>query len=353
MDPASQPEHQVWPSPRWLLAALGLTGVLLAIVLVVPRLLYPPLSDRELDRDKVTGKDRIQLQNDRLKLQNDARATLLQGLAGGVLLLGAYFTWRQVQSTRRQLSIAEQGQLTERFTRAVDQLGSDRLDLRLGGIYALERIARDSPLDRATIGEVLTAYIRQRSPWPPSQPGQYQPDWPLYGPHGQPELRARALDLQATLTVLGRGPFPKPSNPQAGLAARLDLHQVDLRRADLIDANLQGANLREAHLEGAVLRGANLQAAILSQADLEGAFLADAHLEGAVLTAADLTGARLERASLNGAHLEGADLWEAELGSTELRGGHADDRTRWPSAWNRQRAQTAGVDFPAGEAEGI
>lgn len=164
MDPASQPEHRVWPSPRWLLAALGLTAVLLAIVLAMPRLLYPPLSDRELDRDKVTGKDRIQLQNDRLKLQNDARATLLQGLAGGVLLLGAYFTWRQLQSTRRQLSIAEQGQLTERFTRAVDQLGSDRLDLRLGGIYALERIARDSPPDRATIGEVLTAYIRQRSP---------------------------------------------------------------------------------------------------------------------------------------------------------------------------------------------
>jgi hypothetical protein len=262
-----------------------------------------------------------------------------------VLLLGAYFTWRQVQATRQQLYLTEQGQLTERFTRAVDQLGSDRLDVRLGGIYALERIARDYPPDRSTIGEVLTAYIRQRSPWPPSQPGQYQPNWPLYGQQGQPELRARALDLQAALTVLGRGPFPKPSDPELRQAARLDLHQVDLRRADLIEAHLEGANLREAHLEGAVLRGAQLQAAILPQADLEGAFLADAHLEGAVLTAAELTGARLERASFAGAHLEGANLQDAELTNTDLRGAHANDRTIWPSSWNRQRAEAAGVHF--------
>ena len=190
--PMNQSGRQRWPSARWLLSGLGLTAVLLAVVLVAPRLLYPALNDQELDRDKVTGRDRVQLRNDRLRLQNDARATLLQGLAGGVLLLGAYFTWRQVQATRQQLYLTEQGQLTERFTRAVDQLGSDRLDVRLGGIYALERIARDYPPDRSTIGEVLTAYIRQRSPWPPSQPGQYQPNWPLYGQQGQPELRARA-----------------------------------------------------------------------------------------------------------------------------------------------------------------
>jgi hypothetical protein len=34
-------------------------------------------------------------------LQNEAGATLLQGLAGGVLLLGAYFTWRQLQLSRQ------------------------------------------------------------------------------------------------------------------------------------------------------------------------------------------------------------------------------------------------------------
>lgn len=76
----------------------------------------------------------MQLRNDRLRLQNDARAALLQGLAGGVLLLGAHLTWRQLQlsrqqlthtlqasgeqldTTRRQLVIAPEGQLAERFS---------------------------------------------------------------------------------------------------------------------------------------------------------------------------------------------------------------------------------------------
>lgn len=69
--------------------------------------------------------------------------------------------WRQVQ-------VGREGQITERFTRAIEHLGKDKsLDERLGGIYALERIARDSPVDRRTITEVLTAYVRSHSPRPP------------------------------------------------------------------------------------------------------------------------------------------------------------------------------------------
>jgi hypothetical protein len=64
------------------------------------------------------------------------------------------------------------GRVTERLTRAIDQLGHQNLDVRLGCIYALERIAVDSERDRSTIAEVLTAFVRGHAPWPPSQPGQ-------------------------------------------------------------------------------------------------------------------------------------------------------------------------------------
>jgi len=169
---------------RW--PALAILGVafLLWLVLVVPKLLVPARSDASL-RDVADLAKRHELEDARLKMQGDARAVLLQGLGGLAVLLGAYFTFRQLQTgreqlevarrqaqataeqAREQLAIAQQGQVTERFTRAIDQLGSERLDVRLGGIHALERIARDSPPDRSTIGEILTAYIRQRSPWPP------------------------------------------------------------------------------------------------------------------------------------------------------------------------------------------
>jgi uncharacterized protein YjbI with pentapeptide repeats len=261
-----------------------------------------------------------------LKAQNEVRTTLLQGLGGMVLLVGAYFTYRQLQTTR-------EGQITERYTRAIDQLGHAELDVRLGGIYALERIARDSLPDRTTIGEVLTAFVRTHAPWPPRLPGQYVAAAPLAE---MPELQRRAPDVQACLTVLGRGNF----TDSEGRGGRLDLRAVDLRRgnliaahlehANLIDAHLERANVSDANLEGADLDGAQLENAYLPRArlekanlrvaNLEEAFLLDAHLEGAYLLGANLDGAALGGANLTGANLLSAHMRRAYFGGANLTG---------------------------------
>jgi hypothetical protein len=150
---------------RWVAAILLGGGFLLWLVLFAPRLLVPPASGASL-RDVTDAAKRHELRDSRLKLQNDVRTTLLQGVGGLAVLIGAFFTYRQVQTSRRQLEIAQHGQVTERFTRAIDQLGHENLDVRLGGIYALERIANDSAQDRTTVTEVLTAFIRGHAPWP-------------------------------------------------------------------------------------------------------------------------------------------------------------------------------------------
>ncbi|HEX8134914.1 MAG TPA: pentapeptide repeat-containing protein [Actinomycetes bacterium] len=293
--------------------------MLVGVVLVGPRLLYPPLTDRELDRQGVTGgKDRIELKREQGQLQNDARTTLLQALAGGALLLGAYFTWRQVQTGRQQVHLAEQGQITERFTRAIDQLGSDHLDVRLGGIYALERIARDSPGDRATIGEVLTAYVRGHAPWPPRLPDQPPVEAAI---DAVTFLRLRAPDVQAALTVLGRGRFadPDPDAPALDLSDT-DLRRAYLRGADLRRARLYAADLRRAHFEDTDLRGATLTRAYLQEAHLPGASLQDATLYRTDLRDADLTGAILAGADLRHANLQGTKLDGADLRGARLEG---------------------------------
>jgi len=205
-------------------AIFGVLGILWGVLVVAPPLL---IQHRTLEVAKA---------------QNDVRTTLLQGLGGVVLLVGAYFTYRQLRTTR-------EGQITERYTSAIDQLGHAQLDVRLGGIYALERIARDSPADRATIGEVLTAFVRSHSPWPPRLPGQYRDTAPL---DDVPELQVRAADVQACLTVLGRGGFARQDQREI----RLDLHAVDLRHADLRGAHLEQADLRDTHLVGLCQVGA-------------------------------------------------------------------------------------------------
>ena len=84
--------------------------------------------------------------------------------------------------------------MTDRYTKAIEQLGSGKLDIRLSGIYAPERIAHDSPRDHPTVLEVLAAFIREHShePWPPKEPGAKTPG------------RTTRPDVQAAVAVVGR-----------------------------------------------------------------------------------------------------------------------------------------------------
>jgi uncharacterized protein YjbI with pentapeptide repeats len=329
---------------RWTLIGLAALVVVLACILALPQMLV----DWELGAQagRLTATDRA-------KAINDVRATLLQGLAGAAILLGAYFTYRQLQigreqleSGREQLRIAQQGQVTERFTRAIDQLGHAELDVRLGGIYALERIANDSSDDRATIAEILTAFVRGHAPWPPRMPGQYVADAAI---ERVPELQVRAPDVQAALTVLARRQLPpRPSG-------RLDLHATDLRKASLASANLQRANLVLANLAEADLDDANLQKASLNEVNLQRATLASANLEEANLEGAILQGARLVAATLRGTNLVAADLQGARLASADLQGArltsaHLQEANLFGA--NLQKANLFGTNFQGASLDG-
>jgi Pentapeptide repeats (8 copies) len=307
----------------------------------------------------------------RLKAENDVRSALLQALAGAALLAGLIFTGRTYILNR-------EGQRTERFTHAIDQLGNrDSLDVRLGGIYALERIAQESRRDHGPIMEVLTAFVRERASWTEPEddaerlaapaPERFEGDVQdvLTGlrrrirevltafvrkrasrtePEDDAERLAAAVpkrleaDVQAVLTVLGRrNRYLDPPGVRLYLAgtnlenanlAAAHFEGVDLTAANLNGANFEGAHLRDgrferahieranfdgAHLRGAVLRDAHLHGAELRGADMTDAWLPDADLGSAVISAANLEGA-----TLSGANLEDAVLWGARLTGTDL-----------------------------------
>jgi hypothetical protein len=171
--------------------------------------------------------------------------TLAQILGGTALLSGLYFTWRTLQVNR-------EGQITERFTRAIDQLGKIEngqklFEIRVGGIYALERIARESEEDYEPIMEVLTAYVRQNAPLKPEKETAEE--------ESDKEERTPDPDIQAITTVLRR----LTRLHGQGQPGRLDLHDTDLYRANLQEANLQGAKVTEEQLaDMRSLRGATM-----------------------------------------------------------------------------------------------
>jgi hypothetical protein len=311
----------------WAVIACVLLAALLVGIIVIPHLLYPPLSAADL-RGVTSAQTRIQLQQAQSQLANNARSTVLQGLAGLLLVGGAVATWQQVH-------ISREGQITERFTRAVDQLGSQSADVRVGGIYALERIAKDSEPDRISIQFLLGAFVRNHAPWPPDAPDGPQHPTPTVDDR-LPQLRDRAPDVQVAMAVLAR-------RPRSRDARALNLPRVDLRRASLTKTVLDGASFPESNLAGAELtnaglRRANLMAADLRQASLKGSHLTEANLSGAYLQGADLRSVDLSRA-----HLRGADLSNAILDGAVLAGARADSATIWPQDVNAERRRELGV----------
>lgn len=182
-----------------------------------------------------------------------------------------------------QVEADRERRITDSFTRAVDQLGSGNLASRLGAIYSLERIARESQRDHWPIMETLTAFIRDRVPWTDQKEEQERdPDI---------EVEPPPTDVQAALTVIGRRNVNHEEGPQRLLLAETDLRKADLDRADLAYAILTGVNLR-----GSSLRGAHLSNAELEDTRLEGACLDCTRLDGA-----NLRGARLAQVQLDSA----------------------------------------------------
>ena len=99
------------------------------------------------------------------------QVTLVQIITGLLVLAGLYWTSRRVLAAednvrvgQDNVRVAEEGHITDRFTKAIAQLGDGNMAIRLGGIYALERIAKDSKKDHGPIMEVLTAYVRENAP---------------------------------------------------------------------------------------------------------------------------------------------------------------------------------------------
>ena len=283
-----------------------------------PQLLYPRLTEAEL-RAVPSAEARIQLQQAQLQLQNNARSTLLQGLAGLLVIAGAMATWRQVQVNR-------EGQITERFTRAVDQVGSDNIDVRIGGIYTLERVARNSAADRPQVQYILAAFIRGHAPWP--QKSTDEPGPRVDAPTGSLSwLYVRSPDVQAALNVLSR------RNPSPG-ALRLYLSRVDLRSANLDNANLVSAQIRHANLARSWMVSARLDNSDLCNTDMRQVRATNARFVNAILRGANFEGADLREADLRGADLQGADMRARNLEYANLAGTIADTRTLWPDEFD-------------------
>lgn len=227
---------------------------------------------------------------EQIKAKNEIMRTLAQILGGAFVLTGLYFTAKNVFVSRR-------GQMTDRFKDALENLGeTDNLLKRIGGIHALESIARDSPKDHWRIMEIFADFIRINT---------IDSSYTNSKSQILNEKRKPRADIQQVLEAIGR-------RNRAYLMG-------ENRRLDLSGANLEGADLREANLEGVIFKGANLRRAILQKAHLKRADFSGANLENVNLNLADLTNTNFHQASLKNAQLRNAILKNTSFAMAQMQ----------------------------------
>lgn len=277
----------------FLIIAVGSVSVLVAVLWMILARHLKPSSFQE-------RKDFIQL--------------LAQILGGATIIVTLFSTWYSVRdgqrkaeegrlAAERNLQIATETlketryrQLTDRYSRAVEQLGNKDLRSRIGALYALGQVANDSDELYPSVIEVLALYvIDNASLKKTNRSGDEIPS-----------------DIQAACNILG---WRKRQWEIEG--RRLELHGVDLR--GLILKDKEGAKGSGAHLEGAQLWNTRLDG---ETTNLRGIQLQNAILHGANLENAKLVGANLLGADLNGANISGTDLSFAQVTPEQLAGAH-------------------------------
>ncbi len=348
----------------WIIIVFAVALILIALFLRYLLFTYPVNQVSQYGITNATEKASLINQYRTTSIQ--FIATLAQIIGGGAVLVGLYFAWgnlkvaqatlesnqkkaqkelevalanlesdqknaqrnveislatldSNIKNAQKSLEVSQEGQITERFTRAVDQLGSEKLEIRLGGIYALERIANESEKDYWPIMKILAAYIREKSPIKRGNTENKDCE-------EQEKDKELPTDIQVILEVICKREHT--SNE------KLDLRNVNIRKARLFKAHIEWADfsgadiwkaeLAKAHLENATFVSAYLENASLVGAHLENARMLEAHLERAYLQGIDLKDATLIESHLDEAHIENAVLIRAFLEETHFDRAHIE-----------------------------
>ncbi|MEH0983039.1 pentapeptide repeat-containing protein [Micromonospora sp. CPCC 205556] len=165
--------------------------------------------------------------------------------------------------------------VTDLYVKAVDQLGSDKAPIRIGGLYALERLAQDNRVQRQSIVEVICAYLRMPYTPPDDHPTPDNSGLPssIEGAHTQPQshsssnigngstdepTRNSSEERQVRLTaqrILARHLQPRTHDATANPLYWGPEMVLDLTEATLVNLDFTGCHLHNATFTSATFAG--------------------------------------------------------------------------------------------------
>ena len=250
-------------------------------------------------------------------------------LIAGVLAL-VFAVWRgvllqrQAATAERQSETSQQGLLNERYQKGAEMLGSEVLAVRLGGVYALQRLAEEHPEQYHTqVMRLLCAFVRLPTRDQSLESGQaaIEPGT-LLGIRQDVEAIMQAIGSRSRLRIA----------LEREVDFRLDLRGADLRGGQLLDADLSRAMFHHAHLSSVNFAHTDLTDSFLSHADLSQAEFHDVNFTRTRIWSANLSGAMLQDADLPGIDFHNAKLVGTNLFRANLSGANFQD-AKAANAW--------------------
>lgn len=275
-------------------------------------------------------------------------------LAAAAVIALPLAIWRSIVA-ERQADTAQQSLLNERYQKSAEMLGHiDKQSVRIGGIYALDRLATEWPNDyHIQVMKLFSAFVvdqtEEKCEQQEAESGLTQDVQEVMRVIAGRGKERTAIEHQEGLTLnfshcslvgftFSKANFSNIDFTKANLShvklwqgqfSGSVLRGANLTKADLSGADLQHTDMRRVNLSGADLTRANLRNANLGLVDLASerlwgsqifpTNLSEAYLRAADLTKADLVGADLSRADLGGANLTGVDLCNANLNGASLK----------------------------------
>lgn len=310
-----------------------------------------------MGRASLSGKDLATAQLDAVK------TALSVAVAGGGLF-ALHLAIRRQRTTEQELHQRDRMQqhaevdaaerrITEIYSKAVEQIGSANAAVRIGGLYALERVAQDHPIHRRTVTSVICAYLRMPFEPPDSrlsteklsadeelrhrerlQEGQVRlTAQRILHRHLQPRLEDiywGVTDIDLTYAYLRSVNF-REANLSSASFARANIQWAEFIGANLSGAEFELANMQNIDLSGSDLRKATFILSNASSAKLVGADLSDTRIFDSRFGDSDFSEAKLIRTKFPDVSLMGANLSTAHLAGADLAKSLWDETTKWPT----------------------
>lgn len=288
----------------------------------------PHWQARNWRRSGITSEEKL------AELAGQARTSIVQAFGGLALIATLAVTAYQVSEARRSsnenlrlanrnLHLAQQGQVSERFARAIEDLGATNakgdpaIDVRTGALFSLRRIGLDSSVLAEPAFRVVAAYVRNHyETWRDPTDGCKT----FHAPASDVGT-ALAFVLPPLAEKLHQDPSRRKLgkiNGLSGAALRgLFLDQLDLRDFDLTEIKLRYANLDHLDARNSILQFARFSRACLRDANFQGADVRGADFSDACLAGADFRGALVSLfTKFDRARVPGAKFDQGVLGST-------------------------------------